>query len=254
MLNKLVRNSLEQQNLVSRVNRFMEDGYTVFDSIINKDQLQKFRQICDKVYLESQYDQNIPFISTTNVLNIAADLGPLVRFQPVYSFIRQLFGPDVILLSNSMRYCKPGTPNQAWHIDYRRDWPISRPENPLWSPFPTVLVAYYLDTLTLETGPFWVVPGSHKRIKRPVYADTSVPGELPILANEGSAIAFDARLWHRGGGNFSNSLRRALFFDYSLSWVVRKNKVEGGIVQQAINEHDSEMMQLLGIEANDYSQ
>ncbi len=113
-------------------------------------------------------------------------------------------------------------PRWRWHQDGgRQNLELeTQPTRPRLS----LKVAYYLtDVESAANGPMWVLPGSHRRniLPRPA------PGEevrqpddaQPILAEAGSAVIFDRRLWHARGDNTSERTRKALFVAYTYRWI-----------------------------------
>lgn len=94
----------------------------------------------------------------------------------------------------------------------------------------------YLDGLTEQNGPIWVVPGSHRQPPhgRPTVRDGRLPlppdgrrthglqDGRPVLAPPGSAVLFDCCTWHHGGGTKdSGRRRRAVFPTYGHFWMKR---------------------------------
>lgn len=80
-------------------------------------------------------------------------------------------------------------------------------------------VLWMLDDFTEQNGATRVVPGSHKNMHftedGKVYDD-----EILITGRKGSALIFNANLWHGGGGNFDGSSRWALALGYA-RWFIK---------------------------------
>lgn len=244
----MLSNLKEKSNYVSdSVNHFVENGYVIINKALPNETVERLATLVDKLFEERKHLLIKPVMDLGNLISLSREFHFLIKYPPTFQVLHQLFGPDIALLSTAFRYSTPGTPNQAWHIDYKRDWENLKPEYPMWLPFPTVIAAYYLDDLTLENGALWVVPKSHKRPNRPPWEDISLPGELPLLVQKGGCILFDARLWHRGGKNSTQKPRRGLFFDYSLSWVKSPFKLEGKEVDFLIQNSGNDTLRLLGL-------
>ena len=145
------------------VNYFIENGYLIIDKIIPLEVVEKLATILDNVFEERKHLLVKPVMDLSNLLSLSREFHFLIKYAPTFQVLYQLFGADIALLSTAFRYSTPGTPNQAWHIDYKRDWENLKPEHPMWRPFPTVIAAYYLDDLTLDNGPLWVVPKKKKK-------------------------------------------------------------------------------------------
>lgn len=232
---------------LQKVQEFVSNGYVIFENVLNDPIIADLRKDVERIHMSESVDQHSPAHLINHIYSRSGRFHILVRKDPVFAFVKQLLGPDITLRFISMRYCEPGTPGQPWHIDYRQHWPIKMPEHPLWMPFPTVVVAYYLDDLTTENGPLWIVPGSQVGPERPENVDEHLPGEVSLMMRVGSAVVFDAKVWHRGGGNFSTIPCRALFLDYSLSWVIRPYKFNGPFIEELKEDADQELLKLLGL-------
>jgi ectoine hydroxylase-related dioxygenase (phytanoyl-CoA dioxygenase family) len=80
-------------------------------------------------------------------------------------------------------------------------------------------VLWALDDFTIQNGATRVVPGSHKF--RSFAEDGKVyDEEITLTCKKGSAIIFNANLWHGGGGNFDGSSRWALALGYA-RWFIK---------------------------------
>lgn len=68
---------------------------------------------------------------------------------------------------------------------------------------------------TEENGATRVVPGSHKVEPREYQQSDTVPAEMKA----GSVMIFSGKLWHGGGVNNSDAIRRALAVTTAVGWV-----------------------------------
>jgi ectoine hydroxylase len=87
-------------------------------------------------------------------------------------------------------------------------------------------VAYYLtDVLAEGYGNTWLVPGSQacKRLPLPAGGNGQPDGARAILAPAGTAMIFDRRVWHAGTRNWSDQVRRVVFYGYGYRWLHRKD-------------------------------
>jgi phytanoyl-CoA dioxygenase PhyH len=116
-----------------------------------------------------------------------------------------------------------GAPRWGWHQDGgRQNLEIeTEPTRPLLS----VKVAYFLSDLSEpDRGNFSVIPGSQWRngIQRPEHPELGFEppeGAVPILAEPGTAVVFDRRLWHSRSDNVSTVTRKAVFVGYTYRWI-----------------------------------
>lgn len=120
-------------------------------------------------------------------------------------------GADPYYLNNISARCPlKGNPGQQLHLDSRMagiNYCIVA--NVLW----------VLDDFTLENGATRVLPGSHKNM---TYAEDGkiYDSEIRITAKQGSALIFNANLWHGGGPNLDGSSRWALALGYA-RWFIK---------------------------------
>ena len=68
---------------------------------------------------------------------------------------------------------------------------------------------------TEENGATRIVPGSHARPPAEYTMDDTVAAEMGC----GSVLIFSGKLYHAGGNNRSNAVRRAQAINYSLGWL-----------------------------------
>jgi ectoine hydroxylase-related dioxygenase (phytanoyl-CoA dioxygenase family) len=76
-----------------------------------------------------------------------------------------------------------------------------------------------LDPFGEENGATRVVPRSHARLVGSSRGELD-DAAIPVVAEVGSVIGFDAALWHGSGANRTSSPRRALHAYYTRPWVV----------------------------------
>ncbi len=111
-----------------------------------------------------------------------------------------------------------------------------------------VNVGIYLDTLTEDTGPIWVVPGSHRRNGPPPTSGNADPSDaVPLNVTAGTAVIFDCTLSHKGGGNRSNHIRRAIFPTYGHYWMKRFEVWMPHPTLERFPNASPELQELLGI-------
>lgn len=100
-----------------------------------------------------------------------------------------------------------------WHCDFH--FPAAE----------TIVVntGIYLQDMTLDRGPLYVIPGSHRRNREPREdeVESPLPGELPLALSAGSGVVFHGRLWHTASLNASPLPRRAVFAYFGHRWVRR---------------------------------
>jgi ectoine hydroxylase-related dioxygenase (phytanoyl-CoA dioxygenase family) len=140
-------------------------------------------------------------------------------------------------------------PRWRWHQDGGRqnvDLPPPRPRL-------SVKAAYFLtDVGSVEHGPLWVLPGSHRRdtLERPQNGAVHPPGAVPVLVRAGSVVLFDRRLWHARGDNTSGATRKVLFYGYTYRWIRLRDAV--AFEPDCVRGLTPVRRQLLGLDASPF--
>jgi ectoine hydroxylase-related dioxygenase (phytanoyl-CoA dioxygenase family) len=84
---------------------------------------------------------------------------------------------------------------------------------------------------TLENGPLWVLPGSHREPLHDVESDRrpgaqlgyveitdhDIDGAIPVLLDPGDLLLFHAHLMHRSTDNFTEAPRAAMVYHFGSS-------------------------------------
>jgi ectoine hydroxylase-related dioxygenase (phytanoyl-CoA dioxygenase family) len=151
----------------------------------------------------------------------------LLDLPTTFPLVCALLGWNIYLYHSHLDVHPPvTTPPKSWwgwHQDGgRQNLEIeTEPTRPLLS----VKIAYFLSDVSQPgRGNFSVIPGSHRlnRIPRPASTDGSLDqptGAIPILAEPGTAVLFDRRLWHARTENTSSITRKAVFLAYTYRWI-----------------------------------
>ena len=207
-----------------------EKGFLVLPDLISNHDCDHYKSI-----LESNYETYAPNYAK-NSASGAHGLDNKSMEKTVYnlhnkdlSFYKLFEHPEVLkildfmLLEGSYKDAEPyylynncarcplqGNPGQQLHSDSRLpgiNYCIVA--NVLWA----------LDDFTNDNGSTRIVPGSHK-IKE--FAEDGKIYDEEIRANikKGSALIFDANLWHGGGANIDGSSRWALTLGYA-RWFIK---------------------------------
>jgi hypothetical protein len=89
----------------------------------------------------------------------------------------------------------------------------------------SVKAAFYLNDVSLDNAPTWIVPGSHKLTveewltKLPPGGKGQPEGAIALPAKAGSVLLFDRRLRHAATANYSDYTRKAYFVGYAYRWL-----------------------------------
>tara|TARA_R110002110_G_scaffold415612_2_gene651615 strand:- start:81613 stop:82422 length:810 start_codon:yes stop_codon:yes gene_type:complete len=204
------------------VRRFAAAGVMIFDEILPASYVSGLHEAYGVAY--ANYHQDREFADALAVgdkrtmitITIAVD-GPfndpdLYANPTVFPLIRKLLGDDVILGSFVSVTSLPGSLDQKAHLDMPLLFEAERigPELPSYS---LTLVIPLVD-MNATNGATAFFPGSHKVIADDPPGSEPVASDVPV----GSALLFDARVWHGGTPNRSDAPRPVLYNTYQRSW------------------------------------
>lgn len=142
------------------------------------------------------------------------------REPQLLDWIEPIVGPALDCFLSQFIFKNPGALGQPWHQDAFY-FPFDRE--------PQVGVWLAITRATLENGPLWVLPGSHRepihRVVRdpregaPVgyveIVDHEMDGARPMLLEPGDLLIFHSHLMHRSTDNRSDGMRAAMVFHYT---------------------------------------
>ena len=146
--------------------------------------------------------------------------------------------PLVQLGATEMISLRPGCPAQYIHQDeltfdsfpFPDDYIVSC--NTLWA----------VTDFTEENGATRVVPGSHARPRAEYKMEDTLPAEM----TRGSVMIFTSKLWHAGGSNQSQEVRRAQAINYCVGWVRQEENQFLACPQDLSRTLPDDLLKLLG--------
>lgn len=240
------------------IHTLVRDGYLVRERLVPRDRVERLRAALEEVVARDDRPETGGGRAFGGIfLRHLADKHPafleMVDFPPAVSVARALFGPLVQLRGFTARICTPDTPGQEteWHFHLRL---VPDPLPPMFSPPQALDALIYLDDLDDATGPFCVIPGSHRWLERDLgrheYDDH--PEQVVLRLPAGSMVLAHANLWHRALPTRPGAAsRRLLLFGYSPAYMkpsIYGKKPLDGLTQRLQEDPDlsEEMRELLG--------
>jgi ectoine hydroxylase-related dioxygenase (phytanoyl-CoA dioxygenase family) len=209
---------------------FEERGFLVIPGALSPSMVGRLLEVHDRIYEEERVSGRLALDGSLHlfafVLRDDVYL-ELLDFPRTFPFVWGLLGWNVYMYHCHLDVHPPVAPaGQArwgWHQDGgRQNLEIeTEPTRPLLS----IKLAYFLtDVSEPGRGNFMVIPGSHRlnRIHRPEQHQLGFEqpkGAVPILADPGTAVVFDRRLWHSRSDNLSDVTRKAVFLGYTYRWI-----------------------------------
>jgi ectoine hydroxylase-related dioxygenase (phytanoyl-CoA dioxygenase family) len=129
----------------------------------------------------------------------------LAEHPDVLAVLDRVLLPNYLLSTLQSIRLHPGEAAQSWHYD-DGFYLTPRPRTRMLG----VTVIWAIEDFTADNGATELIPGSHR------WADEQPDGtgSLPAAMPAGSALLFDAALWHRGGANRSTRTRLAISPQY----------------------------------------
>jgi ectoine hydroxylase-related dioxygenase (phytanoyl-CoA dioxygenase family) len=211
--------------LESDVDRFREEivinGFTVVPDVLPEATLAEARQRIDTVYSaqanEVGGEDNLRKINDALVGRclLAYDdyFLPFATNAKVHAVVSSLLGDYFTILQQNAVINAPTDKHyqSAWHRDLAYQHFVS--SRPL-----AVSALYCIDDFSEVTGGTYVLPGSHRMEAFPS-RDFIAAHELTVKAKAGSALIFDSMVYHRGGVNRSNGLRRGVNHLFGLPFI-----------------------------------
>ncbi|MDA1192790.1 MAG: phytanoyl-CoA dioxygenase family protein, partial [Candidatus Poribacteria bacterium] len=182
-------------------------GYTVLYDLFGGERLEALRDALDTVYRD---EAHIPrqtaekgCLRGYNLVRRDARFREALQEPAVVELVDAILGDNCILHSFESRSALPGGGQQSLHRDmpYVENTPLS------------INCVWMLDDFTKENGATRIRPGSHAAPEGPepnkVYDD-----ELLITGAAGTVILFNTHMWHGGGHNHTDTIRRAFPVHY----------------------------------------
>lgn len=212
--------------LGEQIRQIEVEGYLVLPNLLTPDHVVRLKR--ETAALETRaVDYSVHQQVRPNVQFVGGEISRLAAHPPTLTFLRELMGDDIILMSYHYARSEPGHPGISLHADgqpygseifgYEGSCPF------------LVRVLYYLDDLTPDVSPFRVVPHSHLAMHpdaNPYLRYHSHPEEVMVPAKAGSAVLINHRVFH---GNFPNTGTRArelLAIGYRPGWAGPIQEVE----------------------------
>ena len=209
---------------------FEETGILVVEDALTPEQVRSLTAATDQVYerhVARGHDPKAALFYPNFIPDDPQYLG-LVDHPKILPKVWGILGWNIYLYHGHLIVTPPsgqerGDKTFGWHQDSGR---VNQEMEGHPRPRLSLKVAYFLsDTTEPGRGNFWVIPGSHNRdeLEQPAGGMGQPAGAVPVLAEPGSAVFFDRRLWHTASPNWSDVTRKVLFYGYGYRWLRTKD-------------------------------
>jgi ectoine hydroxylase-related dioxygenase (phytanoyl-CoA dioxygenase family) len=211
--------SIEEQRA-----RFLEDGYLIVPNALTPEELAPIRQAARAAEARWRADLSLPGVRRSDleqVLGIMEHdpaLFDLIEQPRIFPLVRELLGPDVMMLDHDYFMTPPGAEiPYGWHFDFNMP-AVDHPRSLLM-----VKVFYVLEDVPEDGGATLVLPGSHRTPPEAEMPNAEVPEDLPravkMALPAGSAYLITGRTYHSAGNNRSDRYRHLLIYTYGHKWM-----------------------------------
>jgi ectoine hydroxylase-related dioxygenase (phytanoyl-CoA dioxygenase family) len=202
------------------VARIRDVGYTILPEVVPEPLRRTLVETVDRL----MDDLGIPtgentFLGTRTrrIFNLLARdrvFADVPLHPPVLEVAEQVLDPGLLLSSLTAIEMLPGQAAQPFHAD-DGSIPLPRPHVPL-----SCVAIWALTDFTPDNGATRLVPGSHRRDRKPRKgeqpgADEVVEAVMPA----GSVLVYDGGMWHGGGPNRSDDRRLGIVCNMCAGWV-----------------------------------
>jgi hypothetical protein len=194
-----------------------EKGWLVFDSLIDMSIINKMREAIE---IDYQHCRNIQIkngIANNNSHTVHHLVGQsniwfeYLNVTPIHSFVERYFNGCFIL--NSFGGAINTAHSESYAHNVHRDIRTYSGNSRL-----LLNTLVMLDDFTLENGATRMLSGSHKRKDKPSETYFNEHAEIAV-GNAGSVLFFDSNVWHSGGNNSTNHVRRSVTPMYSKPFI-----------------------------------
>lgn len=217
---------------------FLEHGYLHVPGVLSGDHLTLIQDEFDRVW-----EMEKPKVNQHRLLKHQAFID-LIEHPPILDRQQAIFGQQVQLLQYDLLRQGPHSdrPPRAWHRDF-----VFPGDRPL-----TINTIIMLNEMTEERGPTCVVPGTHRgtELPPPALRNQPLPGEVAVYAQPGDAVFINGAIWHTGGCNRTDGVRRGIYLYYGYWWLKRYES-EQTLPWQALENAPEQRLRLLGLKMPD---
>ncbi len=226
-------------------------GYTILPDLLSGAELEEMRHKMDSIY-QTQVEeigglQQLAAISDTyTAMCLLAYDDCFIRMATnpqVLAIVERFLGDYFILMLQNGILNVPQVGNDQtpgyWHRDLGYQHFVS--SRPLG-----ITALFCIDDFNAETGGTYLLPASHKTEAFPS-EEFIRRHEQGVNAKAGSAIVFDSMLYHRGGHNRSQGIRRGVNNIYTLPLI--KQQVSLPKMLKGKYREDPLLSKLLGYES-----
>ncbi|MFT4298199.1 MAG: phytanoyl-CoA dioxygenase family protein [Aeromicrobium sp.] len=234
---------------------FERDGFLVIPGVLSSREVSRYESAVDGVYAEREAAGRLGADKSLHQLSAVAscpELAGLVNHPRVFGLVTSMLGWNCHVYHSHFDIHPPIREPKPfrfeWHQDGgRQNREIETDPRPRLS----VKLAFWLsDVSEPGRGNFKVVKGSHEtnRIDGPPRRDIEWPdpeGAMEVCANPGDAVFFDRRIWHARSNNYSDIVRKGVFFGYTPRWITVRDEAVSAEVAAGLTPVQRQLLSAL---------
>ncbi len=191
-----------RQGLTDKIREMEEQGYTVIENALSPQFADEVRDATLRALLPHQT------FSLQWMLYHGREFELLAQNPMMMTLIDASLGRGAVVASLSSIRKGPGPGVIPLHTDYAHV-PEPYPEFAM-----TGVGVWALEDWRVESGPTWIIPGSHKMRRAPKPGE-GANGGVPIIMPKGSAVFFTHGVWHWQGDRTEPGDRVTLHMHYN---------------------------------------
>ncbi len=192
---------------LSQKKKLDSDGFLCFPGILSDQEINKMRDVTDRVYLKENTGKESGAVESSYMQNKTAGLDVCFTHPNILAAIAYVLDGQIKSFGIHGRPHPAGGEQQALHVDYNGP-PAQGGKyavcNSIWM----------LSDFTKNNGATRVIPGSHLSGKNPQDALEDLvathPDEKLLLGKAGSVVVFNSHVWHGTTENRSQQTRASL--------------------------------------------
>jgi ectoine hydroxylase-related dioxygenase (phytanoyl-CoA dioxygenase family) len=194
-------------------------GYRVLPDALTRDEVVSLNAALDRDFenrRDTFYARHENTFQSVRIMEVETAFDALIAHPSTFDLIRGFMDDDIAFSELSVILKKPHTETHAqWHKD------VGYRGAPMSQSLLLISCIYYLTDVPENGACFSVVPGSH-RFDRPtpkVETIEDMPTQVALSGRAGTAIIFNANLWHAARPNQSDLERRTVHIYYCRPWM-----------------------------------
>ncbi len=230
----------QRARMTSAIEAMDREGYVILPGLLSAETLATLRAAMDELHRITPFGRSaFEGENAQRIYGLMAKLPAvweMAAHPDVLSIIEGHLNDQIQLSSAASYSIFPGQAAQTLHEDdtyYRTG-----------KPFPpiSVSVAWPIDDYREDNGATIIMPRSHKQ---PDYDNPGLPTTRAVTP-AGSAILWDGALWHAGGANNSDAIRRSIILTYTRCWLRQQENLYLSVPRETVKRMPRVVQRLIG--------